>query len=211
MLLVRRVLHKKLFISRVYKTKKGIKYTYPLIALRDAFKLDKPEFILNPEDMLLDMDFLRDEYTLCNCPITDSPHYELMRTLSQGGDIAKTSYIRRFRTGTLDWRNPMIVSSKDIHHFEQTYSKRCQEIQSDTYLPIQVYNYNGRYYILDGKHRAALCALMGRQVRCIEVSHDFLYDSFNAWMFEKMKTEPNSFKKNIEFIEGVYKLQKENE
>ena len=56
---------------------------------------------------------------------------------------------------------------------------------------------NNTYYIADGKHRAALCRLYNKEVPYIEITFDYLIDSYRMWMYEKMLKKKKLYETNI--------------
>lgn len=186
-------------ISLIYETSKGVKSLNQLMQSSDCKKGKK--VICDAKDLYLGFDALKDVYSLAGVNIMDSPHFDFMRALDGGDDLLKTEYCERFKTGTLDSRSGVFVSKKMLQMFCRKYGMRRQEIEKECYKPVQIYQVADKYYIADGKHRAALCAYMGQPIVCIEVSPELLQDSFRLWMYRKMMRKPNVYKKNLMLFE----------
>lgn len=119
---------------------------------------------VRPSDLFLSIDFLKDEYTLLGCNLINSPHYGFMEALSKGEDIKKTDYIKRYIKGTLDGRYPHTASN--IPFFCEKFETMKKKVESGDIAPISVYKVGEKYYIKDGKHRAALCAYYNKPIMC---------------------------------------------
>jgi len=173
---------KRLHIVRFYSKAVGLKNTNASILISyshssgNIHTIDSSKLHLGP-------DYLKDQYTLLDCPITESPHVGFMAALMNGKPIKETDYIRRFLNGTLDWRSPLIMP-KDKMRFQKKFERSLSEIQSGEYPPAVVYLQGGKYYIYDGKHRAALCALLGRPVRCMVIENDIVHTNVWNYMFQ---------------------------
>lgn len=198
---LREKLAKKFCYTRLFETKTGIKIVNAHMRNENFHHSDI--FYLNGEEIYLGFDALKDEYTLCGKTIIESPHFELMRLLDNGEQIESSEYCVRYKNGALDGRYPVIVNAKEIERFHNYFCKRKDEVENDIYLPVQVYKVGKLYYLADGKHRAALSCLMGKKIKCIEISNDFLKDSTRMWIYERMKKNNSCYKKNIELFETM--------
>ncbi len=189
-------------IIHLFETKVGIKGIYGMKAL-PLTPITSDLIACSSEELFLGIDFLKDDYTLLDCPLKKSPHFELMRTLLEKQGIEKTEYIRRYENGILDGRVASLKHSS-YEYFENAFQKRLDEIKSDIIEPIYIYRIGGRSYVYDGKHRAALCALLGKTIKCYEVSNDRFGMSYrlisgkNAYskhleLFKKYKEEKKQF------------------
>lgn len=177
------IVTKKLHISMLLKKKVGLKnLNYNLLVTQpQGYKL----LTLNPELLYLGPDFLNDSYTLLDCPLLESPHFELVECLSNNNSVKQTGYYKRFVSGTLDWRylhKPHLLS-----YFETQFGVSKKSIMEETYRPVKIYCVNNRYYIYDGKHRAAMCALMNKQVRCELIDEKIAFSGVFSYMFNSIK------------------------
>lgn len=146
-----------------FESKYGIKdFASPSFVLNDDSK--KTILILKPSDVFLSFDGLKNQYTLIEKPISESPHVELIRLINSGGDISGCDYIIREIHGYLDHRNKQFFGSKLInYHLEKNK-------ESNDKLPI-VYKLDNKFYVLDGKHRLASSFLSGEEnIKCVEIS-----------------------------------------
>ena len=184
--------------SCIYKTPVGIKALNAL----DGFPhlLPKPPFSLSPQEMFLDADYLIDRHTLVGKCILDSPHCGLMKAIMEGRPIEATEYAARAQSGTLDVRNPSYLSRTRIQRMQALFQARLDEIKNATYSPVRVYRHKDRYCIFDGKHRAALCAVMGMAVNCVEMYHHGIEDAFAFAKYQLMQKYASVFEKNLSFL-----------
>lgn len=157
-------------ISYIFETSVGVKSISGIKAL-SPIPLVNETFESNAEDLFLGIDYLKDEYTLLDRPLINSPHYLFMKALMEKADLSKTEYIQRLEKGTLDAR---VASKKhtSFTYYEDMFDKRMSELKSDMLQPVYVYRIAGKTYLYDGKHRAALCAITGKPIVCLEVSND---------------------------------------
>ena len=200
-LLFQRMIAKKIFFTKLYESKVGIKYVLPICD--PFFNSSSDPFFLKPEELFFDFDALKDEYTLCGVSVVDSPHLGLMKCIEENGDLYNTEYIKRFERGTIDIRIPHHVTSTQLLNFKNKFAVRKKEVESSSYPPVSVYKVGDRYYIADGKHRAAMCALLNLPVKCVLTECGYIEDSFNNWLLQKMKKRPESYQRNISFFENI--------
>ena len=157
---------------------------------------------LPAEHLYMCMDRLKDPYTLLYANILDSPHFELMQVLRDGGDVMRSAYIQRLIRGTLDPRSPIRVDRRYIQSLRNTFENKMNAIRDGTYKPVEVIVVSGQYFIGDGRHTAALCALEKISPKCIDIS-PVVYDTFNWWCYRKMLKDRDSYKKHMQFFESV--------
>ena len=167
-----------------------------------AFNNDS-KLALSPKELYLGPDFLKDEYTLINKQLIDSPHYGLMLAIREKKDIRNTEYIRRFNLGELDWRHSRPMP-KNFEFYYKKYEDSMKAIIEGSYRPIIVYFQDNRYYIYDGKHRAALCALLGVTINCIVVGNEIANSDLWHYMF-CMINNHNDYSKHITFHNSYLK------
>lgn len=187
-------------ISVIYETRAGIKSLNQLMKSREQ---GGREFYCAPEELFMGFDALKDKYSLVGVCVTESPHRTLMEALDGGEDIRKTEYCIRQKKGTLDSRSSAAVKKSTVKGFKDKFCRRREEVLADSYAPVQVYRLGEKYFIADGKHRAAMCAHLGKKVKCVEISSDFLLDSFRMWMYGKMKKKPKDYSRNISMFEKL--------
>lgn len=177
---------KSLHIVRFYNSRFGLKNVgagYLLGAKNYSSVVIKN---ISADSLFLGPDYLKDKYTLLNCPISQSPHYGFIKTIMENGDMASTDYIQRFVSGKLDWRRGS-KKPRDFNYFKKMFSRSLGEIQSGDYSPIIIYSLGGKYYIYDGKHRAALCSLLGVPVKCMLVGSEIANADLWHFMFSIIK------------------------
>jgi len=158
---------------------------------------------MNPAQLLLGPDFLKDKYTLLGTSLADSPHYSLVKTIAEGGRIEDTDYFLRFKSATLDWRLWQF-SRCNSSRFIKSFEKSKSEILDDKYAPVIVYRVRDKKYVFDGKHRAAMCLLYGYQVKCIEVDNNVAYRGVFHFLFE-MTSKGDKYLKHQHFLNEAIK------
>lgn len=168
----------------IYQSKTGLKEINPVFHKRDDS--GAAECALSPNELYLGIDFLKDHYSLIDVPITESPHLGLMKELSEGGDGRACEYVRRMLGGSLDERYEIVAFYLDRNYFRNCFEKRMREIESDNGECVVAYKHNDRYYIHDGKHRAALCALLGVDVKCKIIDFSAVCADFNSKKIAKL-------------------------
>ena len=187
---------------RFYHTRYGLKNVGASFLLGGEKSTDSKEEVLL-ENLYLGPDYLKDEYTLLGCPISESPHYEFIKTIQEGSNINDTDYIRRYLKGCLDWRRGNIMP-RNKDYFKNKFAHSLEQIKNNDYTPVVVYRQNGKYYVYDGKHRAAFCSLLGVPVRCVEVGNDFVNTGLWHYMFSLIERDTN-YKKHYRFHEEYIK------
>lgn len=195
-----RKLAKRNTFTVLYETKVGVKNLYSIFD--PVFQTEDENVIyVRASELYLDFDALRDKYTLCDVPLGKSPHLDFLKKIDAGIDIRETDYIRRVERGTIDMRPPRFVNNNMLTFFKAKFKERKEEVSTGNYRPVSIYVMNGKYYIADGKHRAAMCALLGVDVKCIIIGNRYLEDSFYQWVCKKMLQNPSQYNKNISFFE----------
>lgn len=179
---IKEELFQKLHIFQFYYNRYGLKNAgaAQLLKGKNYTILEMKE--LSAEELYLGPDYMKDCYTLLDCPLVQSPHYSFMEAIDKDFDLWSTDYIKRYMKGTLDWRRGK-RKPHNIHHFKEEFDVVKSKILTDDYLPITVYMLNKRYYIFDGKHRAATCAYLGRSVKCAIVSNEIANIGVWHYMF----------------------------
>ncbi len=191
-----RLLHK----TMLYESKTGIKELNPVFKKRELPEVEQKHIPV--DELFLGVDFLNDKHTLMDTPITSSPHFELMKALSENGDIMQTDYVRRMVCGALDERFEIAAYCLDRSYFPTCYQKCMTELQTEAGADILIYQKNGRYYLHDGKHRAALCALLQIEARCRVISVDCAFADFNPKKIRKLMTS-DAYQKHHELFQDV--------
>lgn len=161
-----------------------------------SYKLSENKDIveLNPKDLFLGADFLRDEYSLINISVDMSPHKTFQQCILEGNDISKTDYLIRYVSGKLDWRRIGKINKNNDRYIRATKRTKCNILKGD-YPPVIVYCLSERYYIYDGKHRASMCALLGRNVKCQIVDASIAFCNHWDYMF-KLVCHKKNYKKH---------------
>jgi len=196
---------KRFDVSILYQTTVGIKCTNQLVSsdMFNYFASGETKYV-PAENLWLTFDGLKDSYTLLYRSVADSPHFELMQLLQKGTDLNHSDYLRRVVDGTLDFRPAKKISPNHIRFLRNSYSAKINSIQAEVYQPIKVFKVGDKYYIADGKHTAAMCALVGINAKCIDVSL-VVYDSFFWWVYRKMLKNKKDYSKHIKYFGSLLK------
>lgn len=194
---------KSLDISLFYESDAGIKcingaWRYSMLPYVSRGEVQ----LLPAESLYMCADRLKDSYTLLNTKIMSSPHFELMQILRDGGDLSRSTYIQRLAKGTLDPRTPVRVGDQYFQVLRNKYAQMSKLIESGKYEPVQLIVVSGQYFIADGRHTAALCALKNIAPKCVDVS-PLIYDSFNWCCYHKMLKNKDRYKKHVSFFESI--------
>lgn len=161
------------------------------------------EKTIDPIDLYIGFDGLKDKYSLIDVQISKSPHLDLANALIKNTKLTHCSYNKRLQNGFLDMRfNQRFKESI----YRKILSERIRKIRSESYANVKVVTIEGRYYIIDGKHTAALCCAMGKKVNCSEIMNP-LHDPFYVKVYEIMNKSASQFKKNILLLKKVYQHQ----
>lgn len=155
---------------------------------------------LEPWALLCPPDGLTDAWTLLGVPVPESPTFAFMQALEQGQPLAETAYIRRLVDGTLDQRWPYGARHLRFQRFRQLYAARRAQILAGTYPPVRVLRVAGKYYVLNGKHRAALCALLGERVRCDVLDPAAVYAATLRRVHKRLSRRPAQFQTTLRFL-----------
>lgn len=187
-------------IIKITDTKVGLKN----INMGKVAQLYNPhpieQVMLQPEELFLGPDFLRDEYTLLNCSVVDSPHFSFMKAMQSGDDLEKTDYVCRSSKGILDWRRAVPIG-EHLKFWKSMYIKKIEDIENDTLTDVLVYKLNRHYYIYDGKHKAALCAVVGKPIKCTVISEACVFSFYNRYMLE-MTNKRSGYTKHNDFLKA---------
>ncbi len=184
----------------IYESKTGLKELNPVFNKREC--AETVSCVIPVEELFLGVDFLNDEHTLMDTPITKSPHFGLMKTLSENGDIMQTDYVKRMLRGALDERFEITAYCLDRSYFPTCYQKGVTALQNGAGEEITVYQKNGRYYLHDGKHRAALCALLHKEAKCRVVPAAYAFGDFNAKKIKKLMAS-NDYQKHHQLFQDI--------
>jgi len=154
------------------------------------------EMELNPADLHLGFDGLKDKYTLLNLSIKNSPHFEFVEKLFLKKDYRKTDYFKRLLGGKLDLRYNQCPF---LYDFDALFKAKKEFIEADTNQPVLITKMDGKHYILDGKHTSSLSLVLDKKVKCLLLDNPYKHP-FYTLLLKKMGKEEKNFSKNIEFL-----------
>lgn len=190
-------------ISLLYNSRVGIKCTHQLVRSERFTRLVRGEVFQLPADELrLGFDALKDHHTLLGAALKDSPHCELVEALQSGKDIGATRYALRMAEGTLDFRPARKSGAGAAPKLRERCAQAIAAARAGNARPVMTADVAGRHHIIDGKHRAAVCAWLGAPVRCVDASL-VLQDSFYWWVCRRMRRSPAEFRKHIQWFESL--------
>ncbi len=180
----------KLHLFRAFKTSCGLKHFNMNLLVRIPPSENDKYCVLSPEELYLGIDYLTDENTLLDTPLSKSPHYDLVCKMNNNEDISECEYIKRWRKGTLDWRYGF-RKPKNYNFFVNKFNDSKKNIIEGKNKPSLVYKVGEKYYIFDGKHRAAMCLLNNIDVPCYIIDRTTMFS--NVWLFllEMIKHDKN--------------------
>ncbi len=182
----------------LYFSKFGLKSINAKIDFGDLSKLKKKQ--LSSNELFLFVDGLIDSETLVGKNIKDSPHFQLISTLDSQKLIDNCEYITRAQDGRLDMRGGTFYDTK-------FYLEKFQTLKNDFELnkvtPLLVFPLDERYFILDGKHRAAYFALKEKPIEAYIVM-SIKNQPFLNRVWKKIHSNNSAnFSKNISLLEKV--------
>lgn len=151
------------------------------------------------KQLYLGFDGLKDSKTLLDTNIKDSPHFEMMKLLSEDKSIKECNYIKREQEGSLDGRYDQIVNTQTL---EKHYSSFRRTISKE-YLPI-VYHINNKYYILDGKHRISKLSLQHEVIQCICIEHACLQHDKYTIDLHKICSKHKDYSINFQHLNYIF-------
>ena len=168
--------------------------------------------VLPVAELFLGVDGLKDAYTHCGKTISESPHAELITRIIKGNTLGKSEYVRLERIGALDGRDTFW---RPVSYHEKITRSRIEEARNPSATeekPISVYEVGGKYYIADGKHRAALYSLLGRAtVNCRVRPLGAATLDYMRQIAEIMKQKPEKYTINLALISAILNEKKERE
>ena len=194
----------KAHMVKAIRTNVGIK-CYNMTSISSIPVAIKDNCELDPKELYLGTDFLKDQYTLLDIPLRDSPHYDFVYQLSHNKEPNTSEYLRRLYAGTLDWRYPL-KKSFGTDYFTKKFNDSLLSVQDGSYRPVLIYELEGKYYIYDGKHRAAMCAMLGvKAVKCIVIASSI--EMAGARRLMRSLTDDRNYKKHVAFLDklGIYR------
>ena len=153
---------------------------------------------VNPNEVHLSFDALKDSYTHLGMSLGESPHIGLIKAIREGKDITETTYYKEEIEGRLDGR------------YEQPYSQSLVErhvaasMTKKDGLPI-VYLAGGVLYVLDGKHRLATALIDNLSlIKCLEIPASVVgEDKYAKSILKEMKKKPRDYSINIRHLETI--------
>jgi hypothetical protein len=190
-------------ISLLYENKYGVKCFNQLVS-SDLFEYfgSTAVFELSCDQLYIAFDGLNDQYTLLNTCILNSPHFDLVKCLTDNGDLRSCSYVERVQKGILDFRASQRINNRYLINLNNKFAQKKSAIQNNNYDPVKIVKVFDKYYIADGKHTAATCALLNIPVRCTDCAM-VVFDSFFWWIYRKMLKNKKMYGKHLNYFESI--------
>lgn len=190
-------------LSLLYENKYGVK-CFNQLTNSDLFDFFKSQnvFELSCDQLYVAFDGLKDQYTLLNTCILDSPHFDLVKCLMDNGDLRYCSYVEKVQKGILDFRSSQQISNGYLNNLTKIFTQKKTAILNNNYDPVKVVKVFDTYYIADGKHTAATCVLIDLPVKCVDCS-PLIFDSFFWWIYKKMLMNKKEYKIHIKYFNSI--------
>jgi len=190
-------------LSGIYFNRQGIKCYNQLISSSQLQKFATgSQFVLSTSELHIGFDGLNDTTTLLDTPIASSPHFDLVQAIDQNEARVTCDYLRRIRQGTLDFR-PKNAFGADLENLKTKFFEMKRLSMANQIDAVKTFEIANKFYVIDGKHRAATCHLLGLDIACQDIT-PAIYDSFYHWIYRKMKRKSISFMKHIRWFDAAY-------
>ncbi len=192
---------KALRLSVFFCTRYGIKAINPQLT-SDFFSISPigEKIELSSNQLIFPFDGLKDSYSLLGTPLSDSPHIVFMERLYSNKDFAQSEYFNRCRKGTIDMRYSHCLNRKKT---KKNFQKKLELVLSDNYPAVKVTKIEEKYYVMDGKHTAALCHMLKKPIKCVLIPHPYV-DSFFYVTYKMMLKSEKKYSKGIHFLSTIY-------
>ena len=187
-------------VNAYYKNEYGYKMIYGKKTLVGPDTAGKPVVNVPVSELYLGIDGLYDEYSHAGKAVKDSPHFGLIAA-SAKNDFTDCPYLEMEKTGKLDARDAL-TRSKERHL--AAFRNSLKEFESGDYKPVVFYTVDGKKYLYDGKHRAALCACLGAaEVKGVEINPNEICSEYMLKLAKEIKKHPEKYQKQKSLIEAV--------
>ena len=179
----------------LFVSSKGIKSINSKLNLQSLDSFTTQE--LSPEQLFLFIDGLVNEETLADLNIAESPHYQLISRMIASESFMDCDYVIRAEAGTLDMRPPTLYS---VAYYQERHNELMAKIRKGGKDPILVLQLKEKYYMLDGKHRAAYFATQNQRIEA-KVFSSLKGEPFTEDVYQKMaKNNSSQFSKNLDLL-----------
>ena len=193
---------KLISVKRYYYNRYGLK-CYNKTGMNLASAEGEKRFV-DYRELYMGFDALKDKYTLLDTCIDNSPHFLLMNDIIKQKNIGESEYVLRERKGYLDGRFGCIVNSKILNNHIKASNKNFDLVEKNNYEPVIVYKICNRFYIVDGKHRAAICATRKQPVFCKIVDTKSVAEcEYVKEIYVLLNKKPHEYQLNIEHIKNI--------
>jgi len=150
-------------------------------------------------------DFLKDAHSILGQPIQAWPHYDLIKCLDHNQPLEDCDYVKRCRSGTLDFRIKMKISTESLRG---KYREQIQRMERGETFQIKVCRaYDDQYVITDGHHTVAMMSYFNYPNLQYFDSVNLVFDSFYLWVFSLIKNDP-SYRLHNQFLQKTHAFLK---
>jgi len=187
-------------VSVCYETEVGMKFHNQTIS-SDLFThfITGPVRLVPARELYSGFDALRDAHTLIDTDIASLPHVDFVARIRKGEDLESSAYVARLVRGTLDFRPAGPVRRGLLDELRADLRAQLERVEAGEFEPVRTVEVGGRLYLMDGRHRAAMCALLGREIPTVDVNRVY-YDSFFWWVHAKMKQRPELYRRHLAYF-----------
>lgn len=164
------------------------------------------KLIIDPSLALFFADGLKDQYTLTNKTIINSPHFFFIKGILENDFSLCADYCERESHGMLDGRFPLKLNktTAEMHINSTLLNKKL--LKKGSYARPKVTFFDGRYYAIDGKHRLSMAAYLGMNIECDIVSvSDILSSQYIISIYKKMSLSPKNYSNNLGLLSAMIK------
>lgn len=187
--------------SYYYHTTYGVKVINRPAVIDSSFPQEIIQ--LQPSELHLGMDFLKDPYTLLNKPLSESPHFYMVNKCRDNCLDETDDYIIRRRNGYLDNLDSLSFSSLTCSNSYRKKEMALKNCEGNDHYPILFYVVDDVKYILDGKHRASMALLFSKPLEGIKVPLSYFNPIYLENLIREMKYSAYEYEKNHAFIKKI--------
>jgi len=184
----------------LFFSKTGLKSINATIDYGDLVRFQKKK--LQSSQLFLFADGLIDSETLIGKNIKDSPHFDLISTIYNNKPLENCEYIIRAEEGRLDMR---AASFYDPEFYLEKFRSQQKHFAKNKVTPLVVLPLDGKYYILDGKHRAAFFAFKEKPIDAYILPSIKEKPFLNNVLKKLHSKKLDNFSKNILILEKALK------
>ena len=190
----------------VIKTSKGMK---PVNQLSDSdnfrMKILRADHNLPMDKIIANPDFLKDRYSSVGTAVDSWPHMSLVRAIDTRAALDDCEYIKRARTGTLDFRKKYRPACSFLM---KRFNDKLGVIKRNGALDVYVCEvFDGAYMAVDGKHSLAMARYFGYGNINYRVVDNVIFEAYFMWIFGKIARDKD-FTRHADFFRRSREFRK---